>query len=428
MARARAAYEISAVDNASPAFHAVNAAMRSTASTARRLGANLTALISGQQLGALLVKSIAVQDEIGKLNRQLGVSTELLSEMRGVLSLTGVQFTTFVDSVRVSSRLLDDAAQGTKTAQQAFADLNVDFRALQRLSPDERILTLIDALRDVGSEYKQTALAQDLFGRKGAELLRLVNISEDEFNNLRLAQQAMGRSLSEDQTKAAEDASDAWELVIQDLNALVDRFTNFLTPSIRTVSEAFRTVMLPTIEFVAEGFKRVGQIAGGVIAAIVAAVQGNFSESVTILKSLFEDTVETFRNQFAIITDPAGYIDQQRAERITAAATAAAARGRLREVNKGNQGPTLFDADFAKVQELIGAYQAVLALKQKERGGGAEFDITLRSLTSQKTPDDDPVVQHLKRLEELMKLRTLTRVMEEVRDIIKERDPSAVFV
>lgn len=427
MARARAVYELSAEDRASPAFAQVNAAMRQTRRLATQLGGTLVSALAGGGLARLIAKSLDGQQELGKLNRQFGVSVELLSELRGIASLTGVSWTSMVTAIRNSQKGLADAEDGIKEAQRTFRELGVDFETLGEFSPDRQILSLIDSLRNLGQGYRQSAAASRLFGFRANELNRLANISRQEFIALRIAQQRAGRSLSVDQTAAAEKASDAFDLVLQDLNALVDRFTNFLTPTITTVSNFFRGVLAPAVIVVTNQFKLLGQAIAGIARAFVFIVQGEFRQAFQALQVTLSDALANVKSTFDLVKNPLEAVDKAEAQR-SLNGIRQLALDFVEEIPKlRKNGPTLFDEDFEALKRLVSSYQALSKLQDEQRGGSSELDTTLQSLAAGATAREDPITSQLKSIERLLKQRELLQVMDEIRKILADDSQTASF-
>lgn len=416
MARARARYELTAQDRTQAAFASVNASMERTRTRMLRVGSAIAFIAGAAGLGRMVSASVQSANEIGKLSRQFGNTTQFLSEMRGILSLTGVEWSSFTTAIRTSSRAIDDAARGLATQKRAFDLLNIDIQQLQRLAPDQQFEAIVEGLRRMGPGFRQTAAAQAVFGRGGAELLRLANLQRGEFAKLRAEQRALGRSLSEDQTKAAEDVLDAFDRIKQSTQGVVDQFSLTLAPVVETVAGVFRTVLLPVVKFIALQFDRLTRLLGALGSAIKFLFQGEFAKAADAAKSAFDVVLSTIPENvdfFKNLLNPAAAKDPARKAGETI-------RNEIDKVFRVPTGTTLLDDELTKIRSFIGALRNVINLEdQRERGSSAVFDTSLQSLASGAQQRDSVLVQKLDRLEKTLAQRDLLRVMTEIRNILR---------
>lgn len=130
---------------------------------------------------ALTKKTIAYGDKLHKLNLQLGISVEQLDKLKRVGELSGVTFEQISTAIRMMSRNLNDAAQGTGLAKDALEELNLNAEELLNMEPDKAFVKITDALSKVLNPTKKAALAMELYGRSGAVV---VQMSKDLDKNL----------------------------------------------------------------------------------------------------------------------------------------------------------------------------------------------------------------------------------------------------
>ncbi len=130
--------------------------------------------------GALSVKQFAkMGDEVQKMALRTGFSTEALSELRHAAQLSGASLAGLEKASRTLSGAILDAGFGLETYKRAFAAIGLTYEDLAKLSPEEQFLRVMDALAGVEDETVKAAIATDLFGRAGTQLLpMLVNGAE----------------------------------------------------------------------------------------------------------------------------------------------------------------------------------------------------------------------------------------------------------
>lgn len=178
---------------------------------------NLTSTLSPLRLGLAGVATASVAlfnsqrkaiDEIGKMSTSMGVSVETLQKWEHTAKLTGTTLQTFTKGQRILAGAIFDANRGLKNYQDAFSAVGLSWQNLAALSPEEQMNAVADALAGMEDKSKRTALAQDLLGRAGTQLLVAFGDVEGTLaaTNDELAKSAI---LNEDQVRAVEDFNDA---------------------------------------------------------------------------------------------------------------------------------------------------------------------------------------------------------------------------
>ena len=111
-------------------------------------GTRLFAVGSALAAPAILAaKSFAsVGDEVAKMAKRTGMSVEALSELRFVASQTGTEFGTLENAVRKMQRSIYDAGRGLSTQVDALADLGLEFKDLDGLSPEKQFKLMAEAI------------------------------------------------------------------------------------------------------------------------------------------------------------------------------------------------------------------------------------------------------------------------------------------
>ena len=193
-------------------------------------------------------------DETAKLARRTGIAVEALQGFQVAADLSGVQ--NLEGALQRLTISIGDAANGVKEPQEALDRLGLSFAELQTLAPEDQFRAVAAAISDIPGEAERAAVAADLFGRTGVELLPLFasNLEEVEKRANRL-----GLVLSQDQTSAVEEMNDALSLVQQTFDGIIGQVTANLAPAITALAEEF-------LQFV-EGFQGVnGEIGGTALA------------------------------------------------------------------------------------------------------------------------------------------------------------------
>jgi len=242
--------------------------------------------IAGETLGKMIKETEEAAEGYRKLSAATGASVEFLSGFKEA-----------ADDVRVSGEAVDaalikfarglggvkDASEGVaesgKGIAQSLADIGVNandsegkVRPLADLLPD-----VADAFARMADGPAKTALAIQLFGKQGAELIPILNKGKEGIAEMAKAAEEAGLTMSTDtiqaidKLKQAQDAlGDSWGALsrkigtaaIPALTSIVDAL-NYYTGTSGTMTEAFQTVNTELEKFYMagrvtdEGIKRI---------------------------------------------------------------------------------------------------------------------------------------------------------------------------
>ena len=178
MAEPKTEFLISARDETQAAFRSVEAGLSRVNAALGGMFGPLAALASVAGFGALIKSQIDLGDQLNKTSQKLGIAVEDLSAYQYAAKLSDVSNEQLTGGLAKLARTMQDAA-GNKTGEAATA-----FRALGVSVTDTagnlRPLNLV--LDEVSARFEQTrdgtnktAMAMQLFGRSGAEMIPLLN-------------------------------------------------------------------------------------------------------------------------------------------------------------------------------------------------------------------------------------------------------------
>lgn len=256
----------------------------------------ITAVVGSAGALAFLVKgAFDAADSLIDLSENLGISTSKLQEFEFAASQNGISAQQFNSQLDKFSRLIGDAAQGSKTAIDAFGKIGVSVTdaAGKLKTTDELFVEVSEKIQRVGSQAEQAAVLTDLFGKSG---VKLVQVFKDGPAGLAAyAEQAreLGLVLDEDMVKKAAAANDKFDA---------------LSKAIKTQFIAVAIEAAPAVSILANALLSVASTANdavgvfrGLALQIREATGGNVtqSEAVALLKNeikLLEQQLEAAKN------------------------------------------------------------------------------------------------------------------------------------
>ena len=179
------------------------------ASGFKKTGAALSGV--GLVFVALAKGAIDSADEFAKMSQKVGVSVETLSGLSHAAGLAGTDMGTLEKGLGLLSRNLDDTAQGTGEAKESFKFLGisaVDAKGKLR-STDDVLFEMADKFKAMPDGTKKTALAMDILGKSGKDLIPLLNSGSEGLGEMLAEADSLGIVLSTETAQSAEQFNDS---------------------------------------------------------------------------------------------------------------------------------------------------------------------------------------------------------------------------
>lgn len=205
----------------------------------------LATLAAGGGLAAIGKTAINTADEMGKMSQRIGVAVEDLSALKFAAELADVQFSELTNGLRFFSRSMDEARRGTLEYKEAYDRLNVTV-----VDGNGNLRNTFDVMADVADRFQamadgatKTALAQDLFGRTGANLITLLNQGGEALRAYREEAEKFGLIITRDTAQAAERFNDA---ITRLNNAMRGAVLQAMTPLIPVLAQLAEQLVADT--------------------------------------------------------------------------------------------------------------------------------------------------------------------------------------
>ena len=289
MARNRLQFDINAKDKTKRAFSSLKRGLKGVSKAVFNMKTGLAAVAGVTGLGLLIRNSLQSIDKLGKLSRQVFISTERLGAFRLSAELGGTSLEAFAKGVRTMAVGINDwLVKGTGIAQDAFIQLGITQDDLRATNGDlfAQFELVADALRNMKDGTAKTAAAYKLFGGRNIELLTAIENGtmgmEEQFKMAK----RLGLVMSKDVVGTVEQANDSMAMLKLGLVGLTQQFSAALAPAILRVSDNLRERFLHWVE------KSHGSITGfgNYLADELIGALGKFAE---IMIHITEATINT---------------------------------------------------------------------------------------------------------------------------------------
>jgi len=225
--------------------------VKSTLGTASKVVAGATVAIAagGAALFGMATKAGEATDRVDKMSQRLGMSRKSFQEWDYVLSQNGISIDSMQMGMKSLSQRMLESAEGAGKGADLFGKLGIsakdasgNFRNQEDVFKD----TII-ALQGMDDGIEKAAMAQDLFGRNGQELLPMLNTSKGSIDELMESARELGLVLGDDAIDAGVKLTDTMDSLKRSLGAVVTQVGVALMPIIQSFSEWVITNM-PTIQ------------------------------------------------------------------------------------------------------------------------------------------------------------------------------------
>lgn len=265
------------------------------------------ALIGGGGLGLGFVKVMKdaanFGDEIQKMSQRLGLSTELLSELRFQAELSGTAFANAASGYKILARNMFEARNGVGAAVSAFDELGISITdASGNLRPMEDVIgDIADKFASMEDGSTKTALAMKVFSDQGADLIPLLNSGRSGLKEMADEARKLGLVLDESAANKAAHFNDMLSTLNASLTGLKFQFA-------LSFFEDLSRLMKSMADWIAEnrdsivGFLR--DVANGAKTIIEAIVKSFTNENISKQLGIFFESV--FTSMFESVGSTAG--------------------------------------------------------------------------------------------------------------------------
>ncbi len=187
-------------------------------------------------------------DATAKFADRIGASTEFLTTMAHAADLSGVANETLNAGLQKMVKNVSEATHGNKALAASFTEIGLSAIDLAGMDPEGQFLAIAEALKGVSNSGDKARITMDVFGKAGAELLPVLDMSKEGFAAMRKEADELGLSFSRMDAAKVEAANDALTRV---------------GAAVRGIGIALSVELSPYVTALADDFLASGKSAGG---------------------------------------------------------------------------------------------------------------------------------------------------------------------
>jgi len=281
-----------ATDKVSATMKKVNSSVKGTGkeagAAAGKMGKLNIAMAAAAAVTAVVAKKLldlanetaAYGDNVAKTSTRLGVTVEEFQRLDHALKISGSSMEQQKMSFVRLARVADDANSGLKTAEEAFQRLGVsvtDADGVLKNQP-QLLAEVADAFARTADGTEKTALAAELFGRKGTDLLQFLNLGSEGIRKLGDEAEALGAVMSGDAARAAESYTDS----VTRMNASFDGVKRTIGSAVMPAIEGLTNEITGVIKW----WRDLGATTDNETSAIAAATARNMGRATAAIDAV----------------------------------------------------------------------------------------------------------------------------------------------
>lgn len=235
----------------------------------------------GSAVYDMAANTAAQADEIDKMSQKLGMSRETYQEWDYILSQAGVDITSMSTGLKTLTNKIDDAKNGSESAQAMFDKLGISLDDLNKMSREEVFETVIAGMQGMEDSTERAALANDLFGKSGQELTALFNASAESTEELKNKAHELGMIMSDEAVNAGVLFTDSMDTIKRTIDSIKNMLGATFLPIVQKVLDLIISKM-PSIQAM---FSKLSPIVEGLFDKVLPPI---LDLAETLLPALFD--------------------------------------------------------------------------------------------------------------------------------------------
>lgn len=230
-------------------------------------------------------------DRIDKMSQRLGMSRSSFQEWDFILSQSGSSIESMEQGMKTLTQRMQDSANGTGKGAEAFERLGVSVHDSNGEMKDQEEIfeESIRALQGMEEGAEKSALANDLFGRSGQELLPLLNGQRGSLDELKDKYEELGIEMSDEAVDAGVMFTDTMDQLRRTLGFLTATVGSKVLPIFQNLLDGVMERMPAIQERINRAIDRgtaiiswIGETGMRVFNSIKDAIEDNFEPTMSL--------------------------------------------------------------------------------------------------------------------------------------------------
>ena len=178
-------------------------------------------------------------DEIDKNSQKVGLSKEAYQQWDYVMRIAGTSMADCSVGMKTLTNKVDDAKNGGTGATETFKQLGISVDDLKGKSREDIFALTVSRLQNVQDETVKAALANDLFGKSGQNLMPMFNATNEETQKLIEETKEYGMIMSDEAVSSSAQFQDSLTKLQKTGTGLKNKFFGIMLPGMSEVIDGF---------------------------------------------------------------------------------------------------------------------------------------------------------------------------------------------
>lgn len=212
--------------------------------------------------------TIEYGDELFEASQKTGVATEKLSTLKFVVEQSEGSFADLTQGLKFLNRSIFEANEGNSKFVETFIRLGISTRTStgEALRAEDAFEQIADRFKNMKDESEKTALALQLFGRSGTNLIGTLSLGSEGIRELEETAKKLGLQLTSENAKQIDQLSDSIKAFKAELGALAVNLGIKILPAMKDfvalIRDQFQLVVVPILENMTAAFTKMKDVAG----------------------------------------------------------------------------------------------------------------------------------------------------------------------
>lgn len=182
-------------------------------------------------------------DSFDKMSQRVGMSSETLSELSYAATLSGTSIERVEDSFKGLTQKIVDAVNKGGDADALFSSIGLSAKDLAASTPEEQFYKIADAIANISDPTRRAAVAMQIFGESGRELLPLLSGGSAGLNEMRTEARELGATVSTSSAAMGAEFGDAMTRIKTATNGIKNEFLTALTPVLISGADRLKSIL-----------------------------------------------------------------------------------------------------------------------------------------------------------------------------------------
>lgn len=220
----------------------VEASSKSATTGLAGLGSGISSIISpanllagagiaaGAAVFALGKQALDAAGQLFDLSQKTNFAVETLSALKNAGETSGTGIESLSAALGIFDKNIDKAASGNKELEATFQRLNIS-----TTDNEQALRDAFRALSQMDEGAQQTAVAMELFGRSGKDVLGVIKETNGDLDKAIAKYREMGTLISTETARSADELGDSITALGQSVGALALNLVTALGPALKAV-------------------------------------------------------------------------------------------------------------------------------------------------------------------------------------------------